>query len=74
MLVLRLLRLPSTEALERPNSEFSDLSDESGLKVMEPSDREVGEGDPLECARIGLEFDHHSYGRLRKFIDTLNIY
>ena len=73
MLVLRLLRLPSTEALERLNSEFSDLSDESGLKVMEPSDREVEEGDPLECARIGLEFDHHSYGRLRKFIDALNI-
>ena len=71
MLVLRLLRLPSTEALERPNSEFSDLS---GLKVMELSDREVGEGDPLECARIGLEFDRHSYGRLRKFIDALNIY
>ena len=74
MMVLRLLRLPPPEALEGLNREFSDLSDESGLKVVEPSNREVEEGDSLECARIGLEFDHRGYGRLRKLIDALNSY
>ena len=39
---------------------------------MQPSEAEVEEGDFPELARLALDFNQRSYGRLRRFIDALN--
>ncbi len=71
-LVLRLLRLPPENALDRLAHEFSDILRATKLEVVEPSAQEVTDSDALECRRIALGFNQRSYGRLRGLINELN--
>ncbi len=73
-LVLRLLRLPPDEDLDRLSREFADVLTSGALRPVSPSPQEVAEGDALECARLALDFNQRSYGRLRHLIDALNRY
>jgi len=73
-LVLRLLRLPPTEELDRLAGEFSDVLRKPGLEVVEPSPQEVEDKDALECRRLALQFNQSSFGRLRHLINQLNRY
>ncbi len=71
-LVLRVLRAPPQQHLDRLARDFADISDEQGLRVVQPSAQEVREKDALECARISLGVSQHRHGRLRQLIDALN--
>ena len=72
VLVLRLQRLPDERALSRLAEEFADILRSGRLRAVEPSEAEVEEGDSPELARLALDFNQRSYGRLRRFIDALN--
>ena len=73
-LVLRLLRLPPREGLEKLALSFADIMREPGLQPVEASAREIDDGDALELRRLALEFSQTSFGRLRQLIDALNRY
>ena len=73
-LVLRLLRLPPREGLEKLALSFADIMREPGLQPVEASPREIDDGDALELRRLALEFSQTSFGRLRQLIDELNLY
>ncbi len=73
-LVLRLLRLPPKEELERLALSFADVLREPGLEPVEASAREIEDGDALELRRLALGFNQTSFGRLRQLIDELNRY
>ena len=73
-LVLRLLRLPPKEDVERLALSFADILREPGLEPVEASPREIEDGDALELRRLALEFNQTSFGRLRQLIDELNRY
>ena len=72
VLVLRLQRLPDERALARLAEEFADILRSGTLRAVQPSEAEVEEGDFPELARLALDFNQRSYGRLRRFIDALN--
>ncbi len=72
VLVLRLQRLPDERALARLAEEFADILRSGSLRAVKPSETEVEEGDFPELARLALDFNQRSYGRLRRFIDALN--
>jgi len=74
VLVLRLQRLPDERALARLAEEFADILRSGTLRPVEPSEAEVEEGDIPELARLALDFNQRSYGRLRRLIDALNGY
>ena len=71
-LVVRVLRLPSKEALGRLGRQFADVLDKPELRVVEPSPQELAEDDALDCKRIALSFNQRDNGRLRQLIDELN--
>jgi uncharacterized protein (TIGR00730 family) len=73
-LVLRMLRLPPEEDLEKLALAFADILREPALEAVEPSAREMEDGDALELRRLALEFNQTSFGRLRQLIDELNAY
>ena len=72
VLVLRLQRLPDERALARLAEEFADILRSGTLRAVEPSEAEVEEGALPELARLALDFNQRSYGRLRRLIDALN--
>jgi uncharacterized protein (TIGR00730 family) len=73
-LVLRLLRLPPTEHLEKLALAFSDILRSPTIEPVEASRREVEDGDSLDLRRLALDFNQNSLGRLRQLIDELNKY
>ena len=73
-LVFRLQRLPPEDALERLSAEFSDMLASGDFEVVEPSKEEREEEDFLDLKRITFDYNRHSAGRLRQFIDELNRY
>jgi hypothetical protein len=72
VLVLRLQRLPGRRSLARLSKKFADILRSGRLRVVEPSQDEVAEGDFVELPRLALDFDQGSHGRLRRLIDALN--
>ena len=46
--------------------------EQADVEVVEPSPREVAEGDHPELARIAFRFDRRHFGQLRQLIDRLN--
>ena len=72
VLVLRLQRLPDERALARLAEAFADILRSGKLREVKPSEAEVEEGDSPELARLALDFNQRSYGRLRHLIDALN--
>jgi uncharacterized protein (TIGR00730 family) len=73
-LVLRLLRLPPAEELEKLALAFADILRSPRIEPVEPSRREVEDADALELKRLALDFNQTSFGRLRQLIDELNGY
>lgn len=73
-LVLRLLRQPPQEDIERLSASFADIIGPPGIQPVEPSAKEMEEHDALECKRLALPFNRTSFGRLRRLIDELNRY
>ncbi|HKX76259.1 MAG TPA: TIGR00730 family Rossman fold protein [Acidimicrobiia bacterium] len=71
-LVLRLHHPPSAQLVTQLNQDFSDLLASGRIELVEPSNQEVADSDALDLARLALNFDRHSFGRLRQLIDRLN--
>jgi len=74
LLVLRLQRLPSEEALASLSDEFADIMTAGRLRATKPLPPERSANDHLELERVALRFDKLSYARLRALIDALNEY
>jgi len=72
MLVLRLLRLPPPDEIERLTTAFADIVGPRGMKAVEPHAHEVEDGDHVHLARLAIDFNQRSAGRLRRLIDELN--
>ncbi len=72
ILVLRLNQAPDPDTLEELNEEFSDIIAGQPMKVIEPTEAEVSDGDSLELDRVSFRFDRRGFGRLRQLIDRLN--
>jgi hypothetical protein len=72
LLVLRLHRAPSPEALDGLNADFADIVAGAPMAVATPTAEERDDADSLDLPRIGFGFDRRSYGRLRELIDVLN--
>ena len=73
-LVLRMLRLPPEEELEKLALAFADIVRSPHCEPVEASPREIEDGDALELRRLALDFSQTSFGRLRQLIDELNRY
>ncbi len=71
-LVLRVLRLPPAEDLERLSAAYAGILRTPGLRPVGPTPQETEDNDALNCARIALDFNQVNYGRLRLLIDDLN--
>jgi len=71
-LVLRVHHEPTPEVLELLSEEFADLLVSGRIDVVDPSPQEVTDSDALDLVRLALNFDRHSFGRLRLLIDRLN--
>ncbi|MFQ5947937.1 MAG: TIGR00730 family Rossman fold protein [Acidimicrobiia bacterium] len=71
-LVLRMQHQPSPELLEELNDDFSDILTGGRIEAIPPAPDEVQDEDHLDLARIRLQFNRQSFGRLRRLIDRLN--
>ena len=71
-LILRMIRLPPEDAVTALERDFSDIIGPGGLRAVDASEKEINDGDALDCQRLGLDFNQTSIGRLRRLIDRLN--
>jgi hypothetical protein len=71
-MVLRVLRVPPQDALDRLGSSFADILRTPSIRPVEPSAQEVADGDALDVRRLALDFNQSSFARLRLLIDELN--
>ena len=72
LLVIRLQHAPPETAITALNEDFAELVTGGKIQVIQPTPEEVQDGDHLDLARIGLNFNRRSYGRLRAMVDVLN--
>jgi uncharacterized protein (TIGR00730 family) len=70
LLVIRLLHAPSKALLEKLSTEFKDICVKGPVVA---SSFFPEEADYRELPRISFPFDRMNYGRLRQFIDCLNM-
>jgi len=71
-MLIRCHTAPSDPELEALNREFADLCSPKGIWRTKPMPPERADHDHVELARLALEFDRRSHGRLRTLIDALN--
>jgi hypothetical protein len=71
-LILRVRRLPPDDEMQRLRATFADIIGPRGLKKTDPSPVEIRDNDELDCARLAMDFNQMSFGRLRRLIDELN--
>jgi len=71
-LVLRMLRLPPREELEKLELAFADILHAPRIEPVEASRREIDDADALDLRRLALDFNQSRIGRLRQLIDELN--
>jgi len=72
LLVIRLQHAPPETAITALNEDFAELVTGGKIQVIQPTPEEVEDGDHLDLARIGFNFNRRSYGRLRAMVDVLN--
>jgi hypothetical protein len=72
VLVIRLKRTPSAEALQGLNQDFADLITGEKIHVIEATPEEREDNQFLDLPRIAFGFNRKDYGRLRHLIDVLN--
>lgn len=68
-LVIRLLKDPTKESLEKLTHDFADLIESGGITKCEPFPEE---SDNIDLFRITFIHTKKDFGRLRQMIDTLN--
>ena len=73
-LVLRMLRLPPPEELDKLALAFADILRSPRIEPVEASRREIEDADALDLRRLAVDFNQSSVGRLRQLIDELNRY
>ena len=71
-LIVRLRHLPTPEQIAELNEAFHDILVEGTIELTDASEPEIAESDALELARLSLNFNRRSHGRLREFINELN--
>ncbi len=71
-LVIRLEAAPTGSELAELSEEFADIRVGGAIEASGPLPAEIADDDAVDLARIVLEFDHISLGRLRSMIDRLN--
>ncbi len=71
-LVLRLAVAPDAATLARLGADYADILTGGTIELADPSETEIRDDDELDLARIALEFDRRSFGRLRRLVDELN--
>ena len=72
LLVIRLQHAPPETAITALNEDFAERVTGGKIQVIQPTPEEVEDGDHLDLARIGFNFNRRSYGRLRAMVDVLN--
>lgn len=72
LLVLRLRSVPTRAEVLALTQEFADICIAGGIEPSEPLREEIADDDELHLARLTLQFDRTSHGRLRQLIDRLN--
>jgi uncharacterized protein (TIGR00730 family) len=72
VLVMRLLRAPDEEQLEKLNEDFADIVVRDRIRVIDPTPAEIADRDHVDQARIALRFNRHDWARMHELIDTLN--
>jgi uncharacterized protein (TIGR00730 family) len=72
LLILRLNRPVTSETLVLLTEEFSDILRSGAIVMTAATPAEVSTNDNVDLARIALDFDRRSFGRLRSLIDRLN--
>jgi len=74
-LVLRIFRIPPTEALESIQKDFSDIIlKPNAFSLSSALPQESNEPEIAHLPRIVFPFDKRSYGRLRLLINRLNLF
>lgn len=73
-LVVRLRHTPSPHQLAELNERFGHLCTDGRIEASGPLPIEVREHDQVDLPRIRFAFGRHSFGDLRRLIDTLNGY
>ncbi|WP_235276976.1 hypothetical protein [Methylacidiphilum kamchatkense] len=74
-LVLRIFRIPPTEALESIREDFSDIIlKPNAFSLSSALPQESNEPEIAHLPRIVFPFDKRSYGRLRLLINRLNLF
>jgi uncharacterized protein (TIGR00730 family) len=71
-LLIRLRTAPTQAQLANLNEQFVDIVASGEIAVVDPTPAEIKDNDSLEDARIALQFNRRSYGRLRQLLDSLN--
>src|SRR3954469_24238200 len=72
VLVIRLKRAPSAEALQGLNQDFVEIITGEKIRVIDATPEEKEEHQFVELPRIAFGFNRRDYGRLRHMIDVLN--
>ena len=73
-LILRLHSRPTEAEVASLSEQFRDIILRGGIDLLDgPLPAEAREDDHPGLARIALAFDRHSYARLRRLIDALNM-
>jgi uncharacterized protein (TIGR00730 family) len=72
LLVLRLLRLPPHDEIERLEAAFADIIGSRGIHVVPAHAHEIEDSDHVHLERLAVDFNQRSAGRLRRLIDELN--
>ena len=70
-LVIRLLRAPSPEQLQRLNGDFADIVTRGRIEQIAITPAEARDEDSVGLQRVAF-FPVHNFGRIRQLIDALN--
>ena len=71
-LVIRLLRPPTPDLIEKLNRDFQDILTDGEVRETAPLAEEYDDADNLSLYRLLVPFNRRDFGRLRQMIDTLN--
>lgn len=74
LLVIRIKTPPDEEQLREIRQDFTDITTDGQINLIDPTEQEIAEKEELNLFRIGLKFDKVSYGRLRHFVDRINAF
>jgi uncharacterized protein (TIGR00730 family) len=71
-LVIRVLRPPTDQFVEKLNRDFCEILTEGRIRRTEPLPEEADDPETLSFPRLLVPFNRRSFGRLRQMIDMIN--